>query len=282
MKTARTLWRTLEAVHATIYFSPLAMAAYAEAGVGEAGFAYFAPRAAAMGPVDGRVVAAAFYFWEPSLVERFIPAAWSLASPGTVVGTRWGVAGDVVRSRAGSVIEVTEAAAAADLLTSAMADVPVNGRPLYAAHATVAVPADPVAAVWHWATLYREYRGDGHIAALQTLGIGPIEALLLNVGTGYFPEDRQRRSRGWGDEAWAAARARLIEGGLLTDVDGTVILTEDGRELYDEVDQLTNQLSAAPWAAIGPGASERIVALLEPWAEAIVSNEGVAYQRPEA
>lgn len=280
MQIARSLWRTLEAIHAGIYFSPLAMDAYEAAGIGDPGFSYFAPRAAAMGAVDGGVVAAAFYFWEPSRVRRFIPAAWDLASPEAIVDTRWGVAGEVVRSRAGSTIRQEDAVEAAGILARAMGEIPANGRPMYGGHASVSSPEDPVAAVWHWATLYREYRGDGHIAALQTLGIGPIEALLLNVATGYFPEDRQKKSRGWGDTAWGAARSHLIEGEVLLDRDGTLRLTEAGRELGDEIDQLTNQLSASPWIEIGPQDTARIVTLLEPWAESIVANGGVAYERP--
>lgn len=282
MQTARNLWRTLEVIHAGIYFSPLAMDAYAVAGIGDAGFSYFAPRAAAMGAVDGGVVAAAFYFWEPSRVHRFIPAAWDLASPADIVETRWGVAGEVVRSRAGSAIHREVAVEAAGILARAMGEVPVNGRPVYGGHASVPAPEDPVAAVWHWATLYREYRGDGHIAALQTLGIGPIEALLLNVATGYFPEDRQKKSRAWGDEEWEMTRRRLVEGGILLDRDGTLTLTDAGRELSDEIDQLTNQLSAAPWLEIGPESASRLVTLLEPWAESIDANGGVAFQRPTA
>lgn len=279
MQTARTLWRTLEAIHATIYFSPIAMEAYSGIGIGEAKFNYFAPRAAAMGAVDGRIVAATFYFWEPSLVQRYIPAAWDLATPAAVVKARWGAAGDVVRSRAGSAIDHTDAVQAIPLLAEAMGGVSVGGRPLYAGHAAVEQPDDPIAAVWHWATLYREYRGDGHIAVLQTLGIGPIDALLLNVATGYFPEERQRTSRGWGDE-WATTRARLVEADLLADTEGGLTLTNQGRELNSEIDHLTNQLSATPWMGLGEDGCGRIVTLLEPWAEAIVASGGVAYQRP--
>jgi hypothetical protein len=282
MQTARTLWRTLEAIHATIYFSPIAMDAYKGIGIGEPGFNYFAPRAAAMGTVEGGVVAATFYFWAPSHVGKFIPAAWELASPATVTAARWGAAGDVVRSRAGAAINQADAEEAVGLLSRAMGDVSVVGRPLYGGHVSVPEPTDAVAAVWHWATLYREYRGDGHIAALQTLGLGPIEALLLNVATGYFPEERQRRTRAWGDEAWATTRARLVEGGILAEPDGTLVLTDGGRELANEVEQLTNQLSATPWISLGMEASERIVTLLEPWADAIVAADGVAYRRPDA
>ena len=41
-----------------------------------------------------------------------------------------------------------------------------DGRPLYAGHAELDWPDTPYAQLWHAITLLREYRGDGHIAAL--------------------------------------------------------------------------------------------------------------------
>ncbi len=41
-----------------------------------------------------------------------------------------------------------------------------QGRPLYAAHAELPWPDEPHLVLWHAVTLLREYRGDGHVAAL--------------------------------------------------------------------------------------------------------------------
>ena len=46
---------------------------------------------------------------------------------------------------------------------------------------TLPLPPDPVARLWHGANLLREHRGDGHVAALLTVGIGGPLAILIYV-----------------------------------------------------------------------------------------------------
>ena len=65
-----------------------------------------------------------------------------------------------------------EMAEAAELASIAARGIPgVEGRPLYAGYAGVEWPDAPHLAFWHALTLLREYRGDGHVAALQTAGL---------------------------------------------------------------------------------------------------------------
>src|SRR3712207_9064640 len=56
---------------------------------------------------------------------------------------------------------------------------PRVGRPMYPALRTLPVPAEPVARLFHAASLLREHRGDGHITALMAEGIGGLEAHVL-------------------------------------------------------------------------------------------------------
>ncbi len=75
---ARKTWRTLEPLHGMIYFVPEAAEAYARLGItGRTG--YFASRAAPMGAVGAEVVIATFFNFNPELVRHAIPAAWDLA-----------------------------------------------------------------------------------------------------------------------------------------------------------------------------------------------------------
>ena len=46
-----------------------------------------------------------------------------------------------------------------------------EGRPLYAGHADLPWPDEPLLELWHAASLLREHRGDGHIAALLHAGL---------------------------------------------------------------------------------------------------------------
>ena len=67
--------------------------------------------------------------------------------------------------------------------------------------------------------MLREHRGDGHIAVLVARGIRPAEAHLLKSGAGDSDEPTLKTQRGFPDEDWAAARAGLVDRGLL-DPDG--------------------------------------------------------------
>ena len=59
-----------------------------------------------------------------------------------------------------------------------------DGRPRYAGHAELDWPNAPYAQLWHAITLLREYRGDGHIAALVTHGLSGLEALITHIAMG--------------------------------------------------------------------------------------------------
>src|ERR1700759_1768517 len=50
---------------------------------------------------------------------------------------------------------------------------------MYAALRALATPDDGVTRLFHAASLLREHRGDGHIAALMTQGVGGLEAHAL-------------------------------------------------------------------------------------------------------
>ena len=72
-------------------------------------------------------------------------------------------------------------ARAADLTTKAATSAPTAGRVMYAGMRSLPVPSDPVARLWHSATMLREHRGDGHVAALVGARIGGTEAHVLSA-----------------------------------------------------------------------------------------------------
>ena len=64
--------------------------------------------------------------------------------------------------------------------------------------------------LWLAATLLREHRGDGHVAALVTHDLDPVEAMVTSLLAGSAVSERfLRRSRGWTDDEWLAATQRL-------------------------------------------------------------------------
>src|SRR5262249_58669332 len=94
-------------------------------------------------------------------------------------------------------------AEAAQLVRAAAEGCGVAGRPLFGAHLTLPWPEEPHLALWHAATLLREYRGDGHVAALMAERVDGCEAHVTLVATGAAPREAIQPHRGWSDDAWA-------------------------------------------------------------------------------
>jgi hypothetical protein len=148
----------------------------------------------------------------------------------------------------------------------------VHGRPLFAGHANLPWPSAPHLVLWHAQTLLREFRGDGHIAALVADGVSGIEALLMHGGTGAIAAGVLQQSRNWSDSAWTAASDGLIDRGLLAP-DGT--LSERGVERRQWVEDRTDQLALLPYEAIGDDGCARLRALVRPFSTAIVDGGGL-------
>lgn len=140
-----------------------------------------------------------------------------------------------------------------DLARAVCAGLTAPGRPLYAAHAGLAWPDEPRLALWHAATLIREHRGDGHVAALLRAGLDPVESIviggLFSGSTGFM-----RSSRGWSDEEWAAGVERLTERGLV-DGDG---LTEHGLAFRKDLERETDRMALEGWAHLGLDGTRRV------------------------
>ncbi|MCU1375400.1 MAG: hypothetical protein JWO68_2686 [Actinomycetia bacterium] len=261
---ARRTWRTLEPVHGMIYFAPEAAERYDALGItGRAG--YFASRAAAMGPVGAELVLATFFNFPPELVRRCIPGAWDHATPAQVLDARYSAA-DAALHRAFDGADVAEAATLARRAAEEAAG-HMEGRPLFAAHASVPWPDEPRLVLWHAQTLLREFRGDGHIAALVAEGISGIEALVLHVATGEVPEAAIRRSRPWSDEAWDAAVEGLRARGLL-DADG---LTPAGRAHRQWVEDRTDAAAVVAYEPLGEAGCARLRELGRPLSQAVIA-----------
>jgi hypothetical protein len=257
---ARRMYAPLELLHISIYFAPEPQLAYRELGMKGMG-GYFASRSAAMGAVPAEVVTAAFYVFAPAVVERAIPAAWGLASPAQFLSARLAALDGCWRRVLGDELlgspEVAEAAALARDACSALRP---EGRALYAGHASLPWPVEPHLQLWHAATLLREHRGDGHVAALVHAPLDAAES-VVSYSAVSGTRDFLRATRGWSDEQWAAAEARLRGRGLL-EADGS--LTAQGAALRRHVEQQTDTAAAAPWRHLGDDGCARLLELLDP------------------
>lgn len=263
MGEARAMWTLFEPIHVVTYFDPLALERLSAAGLRGFWRGYFAGRSAPLGPVGAAPVIAAFFSFAPRMVSRALPEVWTMASPEQTLTAR--VEGAVAAlTRLVPHTPVAQITEAADLLQSAVAVLDPAGRVLGAANAALPAYDDPYARMWQAATTLREHRGDGHIAALVAADIGPLEVLALRCGRDLSREAMQP-ARGWTDEEWAAAQARLVRRGWL---DGEGRATEQGCAAFDAAEAATNVAAEAPWAALGPTAVQRLTELLRPIAAA--------------
>jgi hypothetical protein len=146
---------------------------------------------------------------------------------------------------------------------------------LFAAHASQPWPDDPLLVLWHAQTLLREFRGDGHIAAMTVEGVSGVEALILHGATGEVPPETLRTSRSWPADEWAAGEERVRSRGWL-DADGR--LTEPGRAHRQGVEDRTDLLAAPAYAVLGEEGCERLRQLCRPLSRAIVDAGGFGFR----
>jgi hypothetical protein len=278
---ARRMWAVGEPIHAITYFADESKAAWAAAGLRGFWRGYFATRAAPMGLVGPGPVTAAFYNFAPSMVARAVPEVWTMATPAEAWAARLDGMDATLRAVVGDDAilagpEITEAAGLARRATDAC---PAAGRVLYAAHLDLDWPEPPHLALWHALTLLREFRGDGHNAALLAANVDGCQAHVLAGATGGSPRDVTQPARGWTDEEWADAERRLTERGLLTP-GRPEEATEAGRSLRDSIELCTDQTDLTPWLALGEDATDRLAVLLRPLSRAVVDRGTIRQPNP--
>ncbi|MEU6687498.1 hypothetical protein [Streptomyces sp. NPDC046832] len=256
-RAGRHCHTVLNSLHATHYFSPDLGRELGTVGVTDPRAVNFAVRAAAFGAVGAGAVTAAFYNYKHELVARYVPKVWETAAPAQVLAARLRAVDATLRRLLGEeALASAEMAEAARLALRAAEACSRAARPLYSAHADLPVPEEPHLAYWHAATLLREHRGDGHLAALMSAGLDGLEAMVTHTATGKGMSPRWVcATRGWSRDEWNAATERLRERGLL---DASGDLTERGVALRREIEEETDRLDRAPYAHLGPEGVARL------------------------
>jgi hypothetical protein len=231
---------------------------------------YFAGRAAPLGHVAAEVVDALFYNFAPGEVARHIPQVWQTTTPEAALAARRQGCAHALRRILGDHVATAEFARAAELLLRAALSAPVEGRPMYAALRALPVPDDVVDRLFHAASLLREHRGDGHIVALLSEGIGRTEAHVLYALGNDIPAEKFGRIH----HLPAAQLAAVIDGmrgrGLVGD-DGW--FTERGRAVHARVEARTDDLAVAPYEVLESNELAELMSLLEPYAELLVAAQ---------
>jgi hypothetical protein len=273
--TARLMWTLFEPVHVVTYFAAEARTAFEQAGLPGFWRGYFAGRSAPLGTVAAAPVVAAFFSFAPAMVERALPGVWELISSADALTVRQaGAVAALGRLLAAAEVSTATSVAAAGELAEATTSLAAAGHVLGAANLAVPVPDEPLARLWHAATVLREHRGDAHVAALVAADLDGAEALALRAAVdasgvrrpdfGWTREELQR-NRGWPDADWDAATARLTKRGLLA-AGGAA--TAAGTALHQHVEDATDAAAARPWARLTPAQTAELAELLRPVARA--------------
>src|SRR5260221_841133 len=262
------MWTLFEPVHVVTYFSAEALSAFTDAGLRGFWRGYFAGRAAPVGAVGAAPVPASFFNFAPPMAARALPGVWELITPEEALAVRSAGAVAALRRLLGD--RQADVTAAADMLLRAADGLDCAGRVLAGANAARPAPDEPREGLGHAATLLREHRGDGHFAALVAADIDGCEALVLRTGSGVGPPREQLQPvRGWTDEEWGRAAARLADRGWLDSGGG---VTPDGAAARQAVEDATDLAAARPWARLGTEAAEELAGLLTPIAQACAAE----------
>jgi hypothetical protein len=216
------------------------------------------------------VVDALFYSFAPGEVARHIPKVWRTTTPDAAIAAREVGCVKALRRILGDHIDTPAFARAADLLLDAATSAPFEGRPMYAALRALPAPDEVVARLFHAASLLREHRGDGHIAALMIEGVGGLEAHVLHALDLGMPAADFGRIH----HLPATQRAAVIDGmrdrGLIGD-DGW--LSEPGRAIKQRVEARTDDLAAKPYEILEPSELEELMTTLQPLATRLVAAQ---------
>ncbi|MEV4323813.1 hypothetical protein AB0J37_16405 [Microbispora rosea] len=256
---------------ATVTFSEVVNEAFLALGMRNYWDGYFAGRAAPLGTAPAEVVHAVFYNFAPGEVARHIPWVWGKTSPEEAIAVRERASAAALRQMMGEHADLPGLVRIADLATRAAVSAPIEGRALYAGLRALAVPGEPVARLWHAATLLREHRGDGHNAALVAHGIGGTEAhVLLALSLGMKPEEFGRIHH------LPTAQLTAVVDGLRSRglVDAAGGFTDAGRTTKERIEALTDELAAPAYGVLSADELDELIAGLEPIAAAVQALDG--------
>jgi hypothetical protein len=231
---------------------------------------YFAGRAAPLGLAPPEVVDALFYNFAPGEVARHIPKVWATTTPQAAIAARQTGCARALRAILGDRVDSPAFARTTDLLTMAAISAPMEGRPMYAALRSLPIPGDVVVRLFHAASLLREHRGDGHIAALVVEGVGGLEAHALFALAMDVPAEKFGRIHHLPPAQIGAVIDGMRDRGL---IGGDGWLSDEGRAVRQRVESLTDDLAAKPYESLEPDELQELMAALEPLATVLLAAQ---------
>ncbi|MBI4884945.1 MAG: hypothetical protein HY826_12915 [Actinobacteria bacterium] len=144
------------------------------------GYVYYgAGRGGVLGDVDADVIAAAFGFFEPSLVRRMWEAGTAVEGAAAAAARYGAACVEFGRSRLQG---FAEAERVAELAERVALGADATGLPLFAGWRRQPLPDDLPGRAYFLMHLLRELRGGAHVVAVVASGLAPRDAVLASGG----------------------------------------------------------------------------------------------------
>jgi hypothetical protein len=264
-EVSRRLRARADVILGVVWYTPEARDGYPELPC-EPHVASLAARAACLGRVHGAAVAAIFATIEPTIVERAIDQAWSIAEPERFCTLRLEASVHALRTVIGE--DAPRIDRALELLRRALDGASRAGHPMFNGLRSLPWPGTPLGDLWRACDMVREHRGDSHVNAWVSMGLHPVEINVLSeLWRGVPIGSVTMIQMGWSRAAVDVALTRLVGDGLVVDHE----LTDEGRRLREEIEHRTDEQERSLVEALGDEADE-LLGLLDPWARAIATN----------
>lgn len=194
-------------------------------------------RAAALGEnCSPSVVVSAFGVFSAELIVPVYQQGRATSTRDAVLAARERGATEGLRAAAASA-SLDDIVLVGEQLMGVLGSIEPGPRHLFGALQSVPIGTDPYARAWRGAELYREHRGDSHLAACVGADLDMVEMnVLTEVWLGY-PVGEYSGSRGFGPEELDAALRRLQARGWFG-ADNT--LTPAGRTARELIESTTD------------------------------------------
>lgn len=209
---------------------------------------YVSSRAALLGdPTPGAVVSA-FAVFEPTMLTGAYEAGRSLAGRDTLLAARdESTIASLSKVFADADVDSAAVGSVAAQMRAAVQAADGTGRPLFSGLRDLAWPDSAVGQLWRACELYREHRGDSHVAACVTAGLSAVEMNILTELYVGMPLASYSASRAWDEATLSAASKRLADQGL---IHGEA-LTEAGIAFRSDLEHATDRLQQPIVDALG-------------------------------
>lgn len=214
----------------SFYFAPNTLAAGKEHGIDGFRF-YFLGRGGVLGDVESQVVASAFGYFHPALVDKMWNSAKEKLAPRDAGRLYLRCAHELAREKLAGVEGLDEFCAAAETINDA---VDPAGLALYSAIDAEPLPDDAPARALQLLAVLREARGSTHLLAVRACGLSPRVAHQIKR-----PNDV--KTFGWEE----------------------LEITDDHRARHQRAEELTDELMEPAFATLDERGREALLRGLE-------------------